>query len=143
MWLTGDAFRTVAASTPLVSSPLLAHRLTDTMATYEMAGWVGVPRHFWRKAVRDILMRYPIHSRGDDMTTTTVFINNRSQAVRLPAEMRLPEGVKRVEVRARGLERIIVPVGHQWDSFFIDGPQVADDFMESRASQEQPDRESL
>ncbi|KON79311.1 AbrB/MazE/SpoVT family DNA-binding domain-containing protein [Azoarcus sp. PA01] len=77
------------------------------------------------------------------MTTSTVFTNNRSQAVRLPADMRLPANVKRVDVRARGLERIIAPIGHTWDSFFINGPQVADDFMETRASQEQPEREAL
>ena len=77
------------------------------------------------------------------MTTTTVFTNNRSQAVRLPAEMRLPETVKRVEIRARGVERIIAPVGQSWDSFFIDGPLPADDFMETRASQEQPERQAL
>ena len=77
------------------------------------------------------------------MTTTTVFINNRSQAIRLPAELRLPENVKRVDVRARGSERIIAPLGQSWDSFFIDGPQAADDFMEMRASQGQPERESL
>jgi antitoxin VapB len=77
------------------------------------------------------------------MTTTTVFINNRSQAIRLPAELRLPENVKRVDVRARGSERIIAPLGQSWDSFFIDGPQAADDFMEMRASQSQPERDSL
>ena len=77
------------------------------------------------------------------MTATTVFINNRSQAIRLPAELRLPEQVKRVDVRARGCERIIAPLGQTWDSFFLDGPQVADDFLEQRASQEQPDREAL
>ena len=77
------------------------------------------------------------------MTATTVFINNRSQAIRLPAELRLPDSVKRVDVRARGCERIIAPLGQTWDSFFLDGPQVPDDFMESRASQEQPERESL
>jgi len=77
------------------------------------------------------------------MATTTVFTNNRSQAVRLPADMRLPANVKQVDIRARGLERIIAPVGHAWDSFFIDGPQLADDFMESRASQEQQEREAL
>ena len=43
------------------------------------------------------------------MTTTTVFTNNRSQAIRLPAELRLPNNVKRVDVRARGCERIIAP----------------------------------
>jgi antitoxin VapB len=36
------------------------------------------------------------------MTATTVFTNNRSQAIRLPAELRLPEGVKRLDIRARG-----------------------------------------
>jgi len=77
------------------------------------------------------------------MTATTVFINNRSQSIRLPAELRLPDSVKRVDVRARGCERIIAPLGQTWDSFFLDGPQVPDDFMESRASQEQPERESL
>lgn len=77
------------------------------------------------------------------MTTTTVFINNRSQAIRLPAEMRLPDSVKRVDVRARGCERIIAPLGQTWDSFFLDSPQVADDFLEARASQGQPERDSL
>lgn len=77
------------------------------------------------------------------MTATTVFINNRSQAIRLPAELRLPDQVKRVDVRARGCERIIAPLGQTWDSFFLDGPQVADDFLEERANQEQPDREAL
>lgn len=77
------------------------------------------------------------------MTTTTVFTNNRSQAIRLPAELRLPDSVKRVDVRARGCERIIAPVGQTWDSFFIDGPMPADDFLPERASQEQGERESL
>ena len=75
------------------------------------------------------------------MTTTTVFLNNRSQAIRLPAEMRLPDNVKRVDVRARGCERIIAPLGQTWDSFFLSGPEVADDFMDERASQTQPERE--
>ena len=37
--------------------------------------------------------------------------NNRSQAVRLPADARLPEGVKKVQVRARGMDRIIATEG--------------------------------
>ena len=77
------------------------------------------------------------------MTTTTVFYNNRSQAIRLPAELRLPDNVKRVDVRARGCERIIAPLGQTWDSFFLDSPQVADDFMETRASQVQSERDAL
>lgn len=77
------------------------------------------------------------------MVATTLFINNRTQAVRLPAELRLPSDVKRVDVRARGNERIIAPLGQSWDSFFKDGPQATDDFMAERASQEQPQRENF
>ncbi len=77
------------------------------------------------------------------MTASTVFINNRSQAIRLPAALRLPDNVKRVDVRARGCERVIAPLGHTWDSFFVDSPAVADDFMANRATQVQPDRESF
>lgn len=77
------------------------------------------------------------------MTTTTVFTNNRSQAIRLPVDLRLPDTVKRVDVRARGCERIIAPLGQTWDSFFLDSPQVADDFLETRASQDQAERSAL
>jgi antitoxin VapB len=77
------------------------------------------------------------------MTTTTVFTNNRSQAIRLPAELRLPDNVKRVDVRARGCERIIAPVGQTWDSFFMSDQNVADDFLQERAPQIQPERESF
>jgi antitoxin VapB len=77
------------------------------------------------------------------MPISTVFINNRTQAVRLPAEVRLPEGVKRVTVRAIGNERIIAPVENTWDSFFMKGLEVSDDFMIERASQQQNEREAL
>lgn len=77
------------------------------------------------------------------MSIGTVFINNRTQAVRLPVEVRLPEGVRKVQIRVRGNERIIAPVGQSWDSFFLNGPAVSDDFMSERASQDQPERESL
>lgn len=78
------------------------------------------------------------------MSSSTVFTNNRSQAVRLPADARLPPHVKRVEVRVRGLERVIVPAGHGWDSFFADdSPRVSDDFLPERATQEQPPREGF
>jgi antitoxin VapB len=77
------------------------------------------------------------------MATSTVFTNNRTQAVRLPAELRLPENVKQVSVRARGKERIIAPLESSWDSFFLDSPTVSDDFMTERATQDQPEREPL
>ena len=77
------------------------------------------------------------------MTITSVFTNNRSQAVRLPADVRLPEGVKKVQVRARGVDRIISPVGHTWDEFFLNGPQSSEDFMSDRATQQQAEREAF
>ena len=77
------------------------------------------------------------------MATSTVFTNNRTQAVRLPAELRLPDHVKKVEVRARGKDRIISPLGHRWDDFFLNGPRVSEDFMNERGSQNQTPREAL
>jgi len=77
------------------------------------------------------------------MTKSTVFISNRTQAVRLPGELRLPEGVTTVSVRVRGRERIIAPLHATWDSFFLDGPEATDDFLETRATQEQSEREAL
>lgn len=77
------------------------------------------------------------------MTTTTVFINNRTQAVRLPAEVRFPESTKRVDVRVLGNERIIAPVDQVWDSFFLNSPLPSDDFLPERASQGQGEREGF
>lgn len=77
------------------------------------------------------------------MSTSTVFINNRTQAVRLPADVRLPEDIKQVSVRAVGKERIIAPLQSSWDSFFMGENKATNDFMAERASQEQAEREAL
>jgi len=75
------------------------------------------------------------------MDTGSVFENNRTQAVRLPANSRFPSGVKRVNVRVVGSDRILSPVDKTWDSFFLSDESVSDDFMPERASQEQTERE--
>jgi antitoxin VapB len=76
------------------------------------------------------------------MNIGSVFENNRTQAVRLPAETRFPRDVKNVSVRVIGNTRILEPVNSTWDSFFHpEGDGVTDDFIAERASQEQPDRE--
>jgi antitoxin VapB len=77
------------------------------------------------------------------MALGSVFVNNRTQAVRLPAETRFPEGVKRVLVRVVGVDRVLSPVGNTWDSFFLSKERVTDDFIAERASQEQTEREAL
>ena len=77
------------------------------------------------------------------MAIGTVFVNNRTQAIRLPVDVRLPEGVRKVAIRIKGNERIIAPVGQTWDRFFLNGPAVSDDFLLERARQHQPERETL
>lgn len=77
------------------------------------------------------------------MDIGTVFQNNRTQAVRLPVDSRFPDNVKKVVVRTIGKDRVLSPVEHTWDSFFLSEDGVSDDFMQDRASQEQPERESF
>lgn len=77
------------------------------------------------------------------MANSTVFNNNRTQAVRLPADMRFPDSVKKVVVRVAGQERIIAPAESAWDSFFLAETSATEDFMAERASQFQPERESF
>ncbi len=77
------------------------------------------------------------------MAVGTVFVNNRTQAVRLPAETRFPETVKKVVVRVVGKERVLTPANQLWDSFFMAEDGASDDFLTERASQQQPVREAL
>jgi antitoxin VapB len=77
------------------------------------------------------------------MSIGTVFVNNRTQAVRLPLDVRLPEGVQKVAIRVKGNERIFSPMGQTRDRFFLGGPTVSDDFLPERATQHQAEREAL
>ncbi|MFZ5503460.1 MAG: type II toxin-antitoxin system VapB family antitoxin [Pseudomonadota bacterium] len=77
------------------------------------------------------------------MATSTVFTNNRTQAVRLPAETRFPDTIKKVDVRVVGQERIIAPAESAWDSFFLGSVAASDDFMAERAGQKQSERETF
>ena len=77
------------------------------------------------------------------MSTGSVFINNRTQAVRLPADTRFPDEIKQVTVRVVGKDRILSPIDSSWDSFFLSKERVTDDFMKERASQEQSEREEF
>ena len=75
------------------------------------------------------------------MSQGSIFTNNRTQNVRLPADMRFPDSVKSVVVRAIGNERILSPVENSWDSFFLGKTRVSDDFLTERAKQQQSERE--
>lgn len=77
------------------------------------------------------------------MATGSVFENNKTQAVRLPADARFPQSVKRVNVRIVGTDRVLSPVEKTWDSFFLSENKASDNFLNERASQKQAERESL
>ncbi len=77
------------------------------------------------------------------MQQSTVFTNNRTQAVRLPSEMRFPNEVKKVTIRAVGKERIIAPLENTWESFFTKENLVSDDFLPERETQHQNEREAF
>lgn len=52
------------------------------------------------------------------MARTSLFLSNRSQAVRLPKEVAFPEGVRSVVVLREGRGRVILPADAVWDDFF-------------------------
>ena len=71
---------------------------------------------------------------------TKVFHNHKTQAVRLPKAVELPESVKEVEITAVGNCRIIAPVEASWDEWF-EGPAVSEDFLADRDQPEMQERE--
>lgn len=77
------------------------------------------------------------------MTSSTVFISNRSQAVRLPKAVAFPEDVHQVDILKIGRSRVIVPQGKRWDDLFLHGPRVSDDFMDKRVQPPMEERESF
>jgi len=71
-----------------------------------------------------------------------VFQNNRSQAIRLPKAVALPDDVKRVDIVAVGRTRIIAPAGEVWDSWF-EGAAATSDFMSERDQAASQEREAF
>jgi antitoxin VapB len=80
---------------------------------------------------------------SDRISTSTVFITNRTQAVRLPKAVAFPDDVQQVDILKIGSARLIVPKGKRWDDFFLNGPHVSDDFMTERGQPAAQEREPL
>jgi len=76
------------------------------------------------------------------MRQSTVFKSNKSQAIRLPKPVALPESVKKVDIITIGNTRLIAPAGEGWDSWF-DGEGVSDDFMSERDQPRQQGRDNF
>lgn len=77
------------------------------------------------------------------MARSTVFVTNRTQAVRLPKAVAFPEEVRQVEVLKIGHGRLIVPQGRRWDDLFDGGPRASDDFLPQRDQPPAEEREPL
>ena len=65
------------------------------------------------------------------MKTAALFINGRSQAVRIPKELEF-EGVAEVEISREGDALILRPARKTWTSF-ADAPMADADFLLDRA----------
>jgi antitoxin VapB len=80
---------------------------------------------------------------SDSTSSSTVFITNRTQAIRLPKAVAFPDDVQQVDILKIGSSRLIVPKGKRWDDFFLSGPRVSDDFMTEREQPAAEEREPL
>ncbi|MBW4023807.1 MAG: AbrB/MazE/SpoVT family DNA-binding domain-containing protein [Proteobacteria bacterium] len=69
------------------------------------------------------------------LTRTSLFLSNRSQAVRLPKPVAFAETVREVVIVTDGPRRIIAPADAAWDDFF-DAPGTALGDREQPAMQE-------
>jgi len=89
-------------------------------------------------AARGIYQRYI--SRGCAVAETAkLFMNGRSQAVRLPAEFRFPG--HEVLIERLGDAVVLRPRPEGWDDFFARPSQVPDDFLAEREDRAPEDRE--
>lgn len=75
------------------------------------------------------------------MQTAKIFMNGRSQAVRLPKEFRMPGDD--VFIKRIGNVVILIPKDAPWSSLVKSLDQFSDDFMESREQSTQDKRENL
>lgn len=76
------------------------------------------------------------------MERAKVFKSNKSQAVRLPKPVALPESVKQVDIISLGRARLITPAGEAWDSWF-ESEGVTEDFMIDREQPVDQERDPL
>ena len=72
------------------------------------------------------------------LTRTTLFLSNRSQAVRLPKAVAFDSTLKDVGIIPDGARRIIAPADATWDDFFTapgtDLPERIQPAMQERES---------
>lgn len=90
----------------------------------------------------DVHKVYPKLLKEAKLESAKIFKSNKSQAVRLPKPVALPESVKQVDIVALVRTRLIAPAGEAWDSWF-EGEGVTEDFMVDREQPADQERDSL
>ena len=75
------------------------------------------------------------------MQTAKIFINGRSQAVRLPKEYRLKG--EDVYIKKIGNIVMLIPKDTPWSSLITSLDQFTDDYMEDRSQPAQKNRENF
>jgi antitoxin VapB len=77
------------------------------------------------------------------MITTPLFLNNRTQAVRLPKAVAFPSDVHEVTIRVQGRSRVLTPAGGDWDEWFGRATRATEDFLTDREQGAADEREPL
>ena len=72
-------------------------------------------------------MANPKHTANTPPTFARIFMNGRSQAVRLPREFRFD--TDKVAIRREGRNVILSPPYTDWDDYFRNAPRVGEDFV--------------
>jgi len=62
------------------------------------------------------------------MVSSKLFLNNTTQAIRLPKDVAFPADVLEVDIIVQGDARIMVPKGHGWSWWAEHGPRLPEDF---------------
>lgn len=76
------------------------------------------------------------------MVQTHLFLNNKSQAVRLPKSVAFASEVREVTIVAVGNTRVIAPADSTWDAWFAQTPD-ADARLPEREQPAMQEREAL
>lgn len=106
-------------SCPTISLPCSRKR-SGRHASTDCACWstLGCWLERFTPTQRILISNLDIRYRNAISAHTTLFLSNRSQAVRLPKAVAFAEGVREVAILRDGARRMIVPANAIWDDFF-------------------------
>jgi antitoxin VapB len=66
------------------------------------------------------------------MSSSKIFYNNTTQAVRLPKDVAFPEGVTELDIIVLGENRVLIPKGTGWNWWREHAPKFDEDMSVDR-----------